>query len=74
MGKVVYYLPLVTEDGKYFVDRSQKLRKFKVFRGLPDGMKNILPMVISEGTMQKDTPFCVKVTVTFVREDALTDS
>ncbi len=52
------------------MDRTKKVRKMKSFRGLPEGMKDILPMVIAEGTMRDDVSECVKVTVTFVRKDA----
>ena len=48
-GNMKYTLPFVDNDNEnenaYFIDRSKDIRNIKAFRGLPKGIKNILPIV-----------------------------
>ncbi len=68
-GRFLYFLPLLDDDGKYQIDKTKSvIKKVKAFKGLPHGMRHILPMVVAQGNMKKDTTECVKVTVTFHRK------
>eukprot|EP01083_Nonionella_stella_P201395 736815_1 len=67
-GSFYYFLPLLDEHGRYLIDKTKAVRKkLKCFRGLPHGTKEILPMVIAQGNMKKETRICVKVCVSFNR-------
>merc|ERR1712013_971618 len=65
-GQFHYFLPLLDEHGVYAIDKTKTVRKkLKCLRGLPKGMKEILPLLIAKGKMQSDAAECVKVIVTF---------